>query len=201
MIYKLNFKKSALKEWKKLGSTLQEQFKKKLAERLTNPHVPASKLSGADGLITRALSLESDKGTVYSQAIAQAILNYSGTLYVVDKTADAALLNNLVAGGDTSDVQALAQKFADSTLAEIEADIVALYGTKAISDVNNSELVFKVTNGTALAPVASTTTMSGLKSELLKNAGTLYSNSGKTVLELSIGNTKILITVEKELKN
>lgn len=166
-----------------------------------NIDVLASKLSGADGLITRALSLESDNGTVYSQAIAQAILNYSGTLYVVDKTADAALLNNLVAGGDTSDVQALAQKFADSTLAEIEADIVALYGTKAISDVNNSELVFKVTNGTALAPVASTTTMSGLKSELLKNAGTLYSNSGKTVLELSIGNTKILITVEKELKN
>jgi len=28
MTYKLNFKKSALKEWKKLGSTLQQQFKK-----------------------------------------------------------------------------------------------------------------------------------------------------------------------------
>lgn len=166
-----------------------------------NIDVLASKLSGADGLITRALSLESDNGTVYSQAIAQAILNYSGTLNVVDKTDDAALLNSLATGGRVSDVQALAEKFAASTLSEIESDIVALYGTKAISDVNNSELVFKVTNGTALAPVASTTTMSGLKSELLKNAGTLYSNSGKTVLELSIGNTKILITVEKELKN
>lgn len=50
MIYKVNFKKSALKEWKKLGSTLREQFKKKLSERLTNPHVPASKLSGADNM-------------------------------------------------------------------------------------------------------------------------------------------------------
>ncbi|WP_068717358.1 type II toxin-antitoxin system RelE family toxin [Vibrio tritonius] len=50
MIYKLNFKKSALKEWKKLSSTLQEHFKKKLAERLTNPHVPDSKLSGADNM-------------------------------------------------------------------------------------------------------------------------------------------------------
>lgn len=50
MIYKLNFKKSALKEWKKLGSTLQKQFKKKLAERLVTPHVPASKLSGADNM-------------------------------------------------------------------------------------------------------------------------------------------------------
>ncbi|MEZ8674488.1 type II toxin-antitoxin system RelE/ParE family toxin [Vibrio cyclitrophicus] len=50
MSYKLNFKKSALKEWQKLGATLQQQFKKKLMERLENPHVPASKLSGADNL-------------------------------------------------------------------------------------------------------------------------------------------------------
>ncbi|MCP4059407.1 MAG: type II toxin-antitoxin system mRNA interferase toxin, RelE/StbE family, partial [Pseudoalteromonas sp.] len=28
MTYKLEFKKSALKEWSKLGSTLKEQFKK-----------------------------------------------------------------------------------------------------------------------------------------------------------------------------
>jgi mRNA interferase RelE/StbE len=51
MTYKLDFKKKgALKEWKKLGSTLQQQFKKKLIERLDNPHVPASKLSGADNM-------------------------------------------------------------------------------------------------------------------------------------------------------
>lgn len=50
MSYKLNFKKSALKEWQKLGATLQQQFKKKLVERLEHPHVPASKLSGADNL-------------------------------------------------------------------------------------------------------------------------------------------------------
>jgi mRNA interferase RelE/StbE len=50
MTYKLDFKKSAWKEWKKLGSTLQQQFKKKLVERLENPHVPASKLSGAENM-------------------------------------------------------------------------------------------------------------------------------------------------------
>ena len=50
MTYKLDFKKSAYKEWNKLGTTLREQFKKKLLERLDNPHVPASKLSGADNL-------------------------------------------------------------------------------------------------------------------------------------------------------
>jgi len=47
MTYKLAFKKSALKEWEKLGHTLQSQFKKKLKERLENPHVPAAALSGA----------------------------------------------------------------------------------------------------------------------------------------------------------
>ncbi|MCG9727020.1 type II toxin-antitoxin system RelE family toxin [Vibrio brasiliensis] len=50
MTYKLNFKKSAFKEWNKLGATLKQQFKKKLSERLENPHVPASKLSGGENL-------------------------------------------------------------------------------------------------------------------------------------------------------
>ncbi|MBE0508286.1 MAG: type II toxin-antitoxin system mRNA interferase toxin, RelE/StbE family, partial [Marinospirillum sp.] len=39
MTYKLEFKKSALKEWKKLAVPLQQQFKKKLLERLENPHI------------------------------------------------------------------------------------------------------------------------------------------------------------------
>lgn len=47
MTYKLEFKKSALKEWKKLGYTIKEQFKKKLQERLENPHVPSATISGA----------------------------------------------------------------------------------------------------------------------------------------------------------
>ncbi len=46
MSYKLAFNESALKEWKKLGHTLQGQFKKKLKERLENPRVPASQLHG-----------------------------------------------------------------------------------------------------------------------------------------------------------
>ncbi len=47
MSYELAFKPSALKEWHKLGETLKEQFKKKLAERLKNPHIPSAALSGA----------------------------------------------------------------------------------------------------------------------------------------------------------
>lgn len=47
MTYKLEFKKSALKEWEKLGHTIKEQFKKKLKERLENPHVPSAVLFGA----------------------------------------------------------------------------------------------------------------------------------------------------------
>lgn len=50
MTYELEFKKSALKEWKKLGATVQNQFKKKLAEVIENPHIQSAKLSGANEL-------------------------------------------------------------------------------------------------------------------------------------------------------
>lgn len=50
MSYSLEFKRTALKEWNKLGHTVRDQFKKKLEERLENPHVPASALSGATNL-------------------------------------------------------------------------------------------------------------------------------------------------------
>jgi len=46
MTYKLNFFKSALKEWKLLAPQIKEQFKKKLAERLENPHVDSARLCG-----------------------------------------------------------------------------------------------------------------------------------------------------------
>lgn len=47
MTYKLTFREEALKEWAALGATVKAQFKKKLAERLQEPHVPASRLHGA----------------------------------------------------------------------------------------------------------------------------------------------------------
>ncbi|WP_067522624.1 type II toxin-antitoxin system RelE family toxin [Endozoicomonas ascidiicola] len=50
MIYELEFKKSALKEWKKLNPAVKEQFKKALERRLSNPHVPTAKVSGAPNL-------------------------------------------------------------------------------------------------------------------------------------------------------
>lgn len=45
MTYKLVFKVEAEKEWRKLDNTIKSQFKKKLIERLKNPHVPTAKLS------------------------------------------------------------------------------------------------------------------------------------------------------------
>jgi mRNA interferase RelE/StbE len=48
MTYKLKFVPSALKEWKKLAQPIQAQFKKKLAERIENPHNKASRLHGFD---------------------------------------------------------------------------------------------------------------------------------------------------------
>jgi len=46
MSFKLSFHPDALAEWRKLDATVSEQFKKKLAERLQHPRVPAAKLSG-----------------------------------------------------------------------------------------------------------------------------------------------------------
>jgi mRNA interferase RelE/StbE len=46
MSYELGFLEEALKEWRKLDEGTREQFKAKLAERLINPRVPASRLSG-----------------------------------------------------------------------------------------------------------------------------------------------------------
>lgn len=46
MSYELEFDPRAMKEWKKLDETVRSQFKKKLAEVLVNPEIPANQLSG-----------------------------------------------------------------------------------------------------------------------------------------------------------
>lgn len=44
MTYSLEFDQRALKEWQKLGDTVRQQFKKKLAEILDNPRIEANRL-------------------------------------------------------------------------------------------------------------------------------------------------------------
>jgi mRNA interferase RelE/StbE len=46
MTYDLEFHPDALEEWRALHNSIRVQLKKKLAERLQEPHVPPSKLSG-----------------------------------------------------------------------------------------------------------------------------------------------------------
>lgn len=46
MSFELEFLEEALIEWKRLDGAVREQFKKKLAERLTTPRVASAKLSG-----------------------------------------------------------------------------------------------------------------------------------------------------------
>jgi len=46
MSYKLLFREDALKEWKKLDSSIKNQFKKKLAERVEVPRIESSRLNG-----------------------------------------------------------------------------------------------------------------------------------------------------------
>jgi len=50
MTYSLEFHPSALKEWESLPKVVKERFKKKLNERLENPHVPKPRLSGGQNI-------------------------------------------------------------------------------------------------------------------------------------------------------
>ena len=50
MTYKLAFKTTALKEWRKLSPAIRTQFKKKLQQRLQQPHVPSAAISGGRGI-------------------------------------------------------------------------------------------------------------------------------------------------------
>lgn len=46
MSYELAFNVQAKKEWDKLAAPVKAQFKKKLIERLKNPHVETARLNG-----------------------------------------------------------------------------------------------------------------------------------------------------------
>ena len=46
MRYKLRFHEKALREWQQLDASIREPLKKKLAERLETPRVPAAALHG-----------------------------------------------------------------------------------------------------------------------------------------------------------
>lgn len=46
MSYELGFHPDALSEWRRLDASVRAMFKKKLAERLQHPRVPAASLGG-----------------------------------------------------------------------------------------------------------------------------------------------------------
>ncbi len=46
MSYKLAFLPSALKEWRRLDNNSRTQLKKKLGDRLLDPHITSDRLSG-----------------------------------------------------------------------------------------------------------------------------------------------------------
>lgn len=50
MSYSLKFNPKALKEWNRLDSSITEQFKKKLKERLIEPRVLKDRLSGFENV-------------------------------------------------------------------------------------------------------------------------------------------------------
>lgn len=46
MIYELEFRDEALKEWRQLGATIKDQFKAALRRRLEHPRIPKHALLG-----------------------------------------------------------------------------------------------------------------------------------------------------------
>jgi mRNA interferase RelE/StbE len=46
MTYELEFKESALKEWRDLDNSIKELFKKRLAERMLMPRIESARLAG-----------------------------------------------------------------------------------------------------------------------------------------------------------
>jgi len=90
MTYNLKFHPDALKEWGNLSASDKGYFKKKLKQRLDNPHMPGSRLSGGHNLykikrmrpslrltyhvddqdlVVTALSVGKRDGDVYSEMI------------------------------------------------------------------------------------------------------------------------------------
>nr|VFJ72061.1 MAG: hypothetical protein BECKFM1743A_GA0114220_106211 [Candidatus Kentron sp. FM] len=55
MTYRLEFKKSALKEWRKLGPTIKEQFKRKIEERLGSTILQVSNLGNRICLVLESI--------------------------------------------------------------------------------------------------------------------------------------------------
>lgn len=46
MTYSVKFREDALKEWRKLDNTIQQQFARKIKKCCENPHIPSAKLRG-----------------------------------------------------------------------------------------------------------------------------------------------------------
>ncbi|EPJ0731088.1 type II toxin-antitoxin system RelE family toxin [Morganella morganii] len=46
MTYSVKFREDALKEWRKLDKTIQQQFAKKIKKCCENPHILSAKLRG-----------------------------------------------------------------------------------------------------------------------------------------------------------
>ncbi|WP_435954804.1 type II toxin-antitoxin system RelE family toxin [Dryocola sp. BD626] len=44
MSYTVKFREDAVKEWKRLDRTVQQQFAKKLKKLIENPHIPSARL-------------------------------------------------------------------------------------------------------------------------------------------------------------
>ena len=149
-------------------------------------------LAGRDGIITKALELESDSGKVYARSMAKAILvNRDLNIREVEGIND--LLDSIVDETkevDTKDIQELAKKLSNMSFENLEADLLALYGNKKVSDLDKGNFKFEVPGFDN-----ETKTLNNLVSEFLAGkqikdykGQTIKIQLGSRIIEIVVGN-------------
>ena len=165
--------------------------------------VLSKELSGANGLITKVLNLESNNRNKYSQSIATKVIDSidSGESFPALGWLenDNAILKELANGtADKEDVEVLAGVLAESSFEDIEDMITYLYGDKTISDINNSDLEFMVYGKDIMEQRYAGSTLSEVMKDVFYGVTAIKNYNGESIFKISLGTTSIEIKVEKK---
>ena len=165
--------------------------------------VLSKELSGANGLITKVLNLESNNRNKYSQSIATKVIDSidSGESFPALGWLenDNAILKELANGtADKEDVEVLAGVLAESSFEDIEDMITYLYGDKTISDINNSDLEFMVYGKDIMEQRYAGSTLSEVMKDVFYGVTAIKNYNEQSIFKIGLGTTSIEINVVKK---
>ncbi len=165
--------------------------------------VLSKELSGANGLITKVLNLESNNRNKYSQSIATKVIDSidSGESFPALGWLenDNAILKELANGtADKEDVEILAGVLAESSFEDIEDMITYLYGDKTISDINNSDLEFMVYGKDIMEQRYAGSTLSEVMKDVFYGVTAIKNYNEQSIFKIGLGTTSIEIKVEEK---